>query len=485
MSHLSTEPRPSRHPRGRAEHHTDHASATLRDLPRTIRWIMPPLLVVFVGFLGILLYLGGLGSPGDHMRDMPMAIVNQDQGATVENPDGSSKDQQLGQELTDTLVEEVNDSGEFHLQEMSMTEAHDALTSGDVYGAIVIPSDFSQRSMDLIPASIGGDGDGTQPTIELVTSPQAGSMSSRLVTEGFTPALESASTNLGDQLTSAADQQVQARQKAGQQVPDVTTVAQDILKDPVTIDTHAWQDLDDGTALGMGPFYWSIVVLVVGMTGSIAVTTLVDGILGIVPVEMGPSFRKYRTVALSRIAGFFLKWSIMIVSGAAAVGLMMLAAHLVNMPTPNGGMLFLISWLSISTIAAATLALLTLGGSAGLILSMIYLIFLGLPSAGAVVPVEALPGFFAWLSKIEPLHYTWLGVRDVLFFSAEPNAGLGQGTLGLFSIMACSVLVAAVIAPLWDRLSGRRGLIHGTHNAHNVPSESSETADAGEAAAGR
>ncbi|NHU86231.1 DUF3533 domain-containing protein [Kocuria sp. JC486] len=445
---------------------------------------MPPLLVVFVGFLGILLYLGGLGSPADHMRDMPVAIVNQDEGATVENPDGSSTDQELGKEVTETLVKEVNDSGEFDLQEMSMADAHDALTSGDVYGAIVVPKDFSQRSMDLIPASIGGDGDGAQPTIELVTSPQAGSMSSRLVTEGFTPALESVSSNLGEQLTSGADQQVQARQKAGQKVPDVTTVAQDILKDPVNVDTHAWQDLDGGTALGMGPFYWSIVVLVVGMTGSIAVTTLVDGILGVVPVEMGPSFRKYRTVALSRLAAFFLKWGIMIASSAAAVGLMMLAAHLVNMPMPNGGLLFLISWLSICTISAATLGLLTVGGSAGLILSMIYLIFLGLPSAGAVVPVEALPDFFAWLSKIEPLHYTWLGVRDVLFFSAEPNAGLEQGTWGLFAIMGCSVLVVAVIAPLWDRLSGRRGLIHGTHNAHNVPSTPPETDGPGTAAQG-
>lgn len=444
---------------------TAHHKATLWDMPRTVRWILPPAVALIVGFLGILLYLGGLGSPTSHMEDMPLAVVNQDEGTTVSDPDGSQHDENLGNDLTGSLIQEVNDSGEFDLQEMSQDEAHDALTRGDVYGAIVIPSDFSARSMALIPAAVGGDGDGAQPTIELITSPQAGSMSSRLVTEGITPALGQVTDTIGQELSSAADQQVQARQDAGQRVPDVTAVAQDVLKDPVQIDTHAWQDLGEGTALGMGPFYWSIVLLVVGLTGSIAVSTLVDGILGIVPVEMGPSFRTYRTVALSRFATLFLKWGIMAVAGAATAGVMMFAASLVDMPMPHGGLLFLISWLSICTVSAVTIGLLTVGGSIGMILSMIYLIFLGLPSAGAVVPVEALPGFFAWLARIEPLHYTWLGVRDVLFFSAEGSSGLGTGAWGLLVIMVCFLAAAAALSPLWDRLSGRRGAGHGAHTA--------------------
>ncbi|MDO5618483.1 YhgE/Pip domain-containing protein [Kocuria sp.] len=443
-----------------------HQRATLWELPKTVRWLLPPVAVMVIGFLGILLYLGGLGSPADHMEDMPVAVVNQDTGTTVTQADGSQTQENLGTDLSDSLVEKVNDSGEFKLTEMSMSDAEEALASGEVYGAIVIPAEFSEQSMALVPAAVGGDGDGTQPVIELLTSPQAGSMSSRLVTEGLTPALESGSTSIGDQLSQAADQQVAARQAAGQQVPEVTTVAQDVLKDPVKISTQAWQDLDDGTALGMGPFYWSIVLLVVGLSGAVAVSTLVDGILGIIPVEMGSSFRKYRTVALSRFTSFFLKWGIMVAAGAATAGLMMLAASIAGMPMPHGGLLFLISWLAISTVSAVTLALLTIGGSLGLILAMIYLIFLGLPSAGAVVPIEALPGFFTWLARIEPLHYTWLGVRDVLFFGAERTAGLGTSALGLSVILVIALVLTSALAPVWDRLSGRRGLAHGFHNAH-------------------
>lgn len=444
---------------------THERTATLWDLPRTARWILPPVTVFVVGFLGILLYLGGLGSPADHMEDLPVAIVNQDDGTTVQAADGSESRKNLGDELTRSVTDEVNRSGEFHLQEMSLAEANDQLGSGEIYGAIVIPTDFSAQTMALVPASIGGDGDGTQPQIELITSPQAGSMSTRLVTEGLTPGLEQASVTIGDDLTSVADQQVRAAREAGQNTADVTTVAQDVLDDPVVLKTHAWQDLDDGTALGMSPFYWSVVLLVVGLTGSIAVSTLVDGILGVMPVEMGASFRKYRTVPLSRLTTFLLKWVVMVGAAAATAVLMMLAASLVGMPMPNGGLLFLISWLAISTVSAVTLALMTVGGSIGMILAMIYLVFLGLPSAGAVVPVEALPGFFRWLATIEPLHYTWLGVRDVLFFGAQRAAGLGTAAIGLSVILVCAVLTAAVISPLWDRWTGRRGLPHGAHAA--------------------
>lgn len=437
--------------------HPRAQGAGLRHLPRTVRWVLPPVTVMVVGFLGILLYLGGLGSPTDHMENMPVAIVNQDDGATAPSPDGGEQEVHLGDDLSSTLTQEVNDNGKFSMQPMSLDDANSQLASGEIYAAVVIPHNFSEQSMALVPAAIGGDGDGTQPTLELVTSPQAGSMSSRLVTEGLTPALEQSSTTIGEQLNSAAEQQVQARQQAGQRVPDVTAVAQDILTDPVKITTQAWQDLQDGTALGMGPFYWSVVLLVVGLTGSVAVHTLVDGILGVMPVELGPSFHQYKTVALSRMATFLVKWAIMVFAGAATAGLMMLAASLVNMPMPHGGLLFLISWLAISSVAAVTLGLITVGGSAGLILSMIYLVFMGLPSAGAVVPLEALPGFFAWIARIEPLHYTWLAVRDVLFFGAERTAGLGTGALGLGTILVVAVALTAAVGPLWDRLAGRRG----------------------------
>lgn len=427
-------------------------------LPKTPRWLLPPCVVVLIGFLGIFLYLGGLGSPTDHLKNLPIAIVNNDQGATISTADGHTQKVTMGQEVTDSLIQKINNGGQFSIQELSANQAEQHIQDGEIYAFISIPEDFSQRTTELTSAALGSQGNGTRPTIDLVTSPQAGSMSSRLVTEAMTPALHTSSTNVGAQLLEKAEQQQKAAEDAQQPTAPLTPVAQGVLADPVNINTRAWSELPDGTALGMAPFYWAVILMMVGLTGSVAVHTLVDGILGVMPVEMGSDFRISALTPLPRFTTFLIKWGVMVSAGAVASAAIMLAASLVHMPMPHGALLWLVSWLSISSISAVALALITAGGSAGLILSMIYIVFLGLPSAGAVVPIEALPDFFAQIAKVEPLHYSWLAVRDVLFFDADANAGLASGAMGLVVILVMAVVLAAVFGLWWDRKSDHRGV---------------------------
>lgn len=54
-----------------------------RPLPRTGRWLLPPAVIVVIGFLGILLYMGGLGTPSENLREFPIAVVNEDDGARM------------------------------------------------------------------------------------------------------------------------------------------------------------------------------------------------------------------------------------------------------------------------------------------------------------------------------------------------------------------------------------------------------------------
>ncbi|MEW1979179.1 DUF3533 domain-containing protein [Kocuria palustris] len=440
----------------------DTTRPIVRALPRTVRWVLPPLAVMAIGFLGVLLYMGGLGSPQQNLHEFPIAVVNEDEGAQMPGPDGKQTDVQMGQEIADAIVAQGDDSDEVDFRLLSREDAEDALHRGDAYGAIVVPSDFSQRSTALISASLGGDGDGQQPVIDIVTSPQAGSMTSRLATGVMDPAVSSASSSLGEQLLSSAQSQIQQLEKADGPTPSLTTVAEGTLSDPIVENQTVWEELPDGVALGMGPFYWAIVALVVGLSGSVAVSTLVDGLNGVTPWEMGPSLKFYPPTGMSRLATFALKLGIVIIGAAGASGLMMLAGAMVDVPMPNGGTLFLVTWLGIVTFGAATLSLITVMGSAGMLVAMFYLVFMGLPSAGAVSPPEALPGFFHGLSQWEPLHYLWLCTRDVFFFDAKAEAGLGTGVLGLLGVLAAFLVLAVIVSPLWDRISGRRGLIHGT-----------------------
>ncbi|WP_144792880.1 ABC transporter permease [Kocuria palustris] len=433
-----------------------------RPLPRTLRWLLPPAVVVGIGFLGILLYLGGLGAPTDHLREFPVAVVNEDEGAEMPSPGGSPTEVQMGQEVADGIVEEGEDNDEVDFRAMSRDEADDALSSGDAYGAIVIPSDFSERSVALVSSSLGGDGEGTQPVIDIVTSPQAGSMTSRLATGVMDPAVEGASSGVGEQLLPAAQEQIRQLEEADRPAPTLTPVAESVLQDPVVEEQREWEELPSGTALGMAPFYWAIVALVVGLSGSVAVSTLVDGLLGVTPWEMGPKLDRYRPAGLSRPATFALKAGLVVLGGAGAAGVMMLAGAIVDLPMPHGGLLYLTTWLGIAAIGVTTLSMITMLGSAGMLFAMFYLVFMGLPSAGAVSPQEALPPFFAGLAKWEPLHYLWLCTRDILFFDAQMDAGMGQGIAGLAVILVVFTVLALVVGALWDRLTGRRGIVRGS-----------------------
>ena len=112
----------------------------VRALPRTVRWLLPPLVIMVIGFLGVLLYMGGLGSPQQNLHEFPIAVVNEDEGAQMPGPDGSPTDVQMGQEIAEEIVAQGEDSDEVDFRLLSGEDAEDALKSGEVYGAIVVPS---------------------------------------------------------------------------------------------------------------------------------------------------------------------------------------------------------------------------------------------------------------------------------------------------------------------------------------------------------
>ena len=147
---------------------------------------------------------------------------------------------------------------------------------------------------------------------------------------------------------------------------------------------------------------------------------------------------------------------------------------------PHGVAVFFAGWLSLSAVSAVVLALITLGGSAGMVLSMIYLVFMGLPSAGAVVPLQAVPDFFRVIAPIEPLHHIFMMVRSLLYFDANADAGLRSGLIGISLILLVAVVVALMAGCAYDRKFGHRGSRGpGKHSAGHGESQATDAAEAG------
>lgn len=469
-------------------------------------WAFPAVVIMVLAMLGTALYLGGLSSPKDFFKDFPIAVVNQDRGAQVPGRDGSSEQQNLGRQIVDEFADEAGKDDRVDLRELSWGETQEQMERGDLYAAVVIPGSFSEDTVNLVEGSLTQDS-ATRPQVTLYTDPQAGSLGTKLATGAVDPGITRASEAMGEELTGsigAAQQQAQDRvldqlqqsqqeqsrelaksaaqggpavQQFAQQVqqaqeksvrqiadnlaPKVSSVSQEALADPVQVVSEPYQELEDGTALGMGAFYYCILLLVVGLSGSVALNVLMDGRMGAAPFEMGPVFRDNPRRIPSRILGFLIKWATFTVAAAPTSALMMWVASSVGVPVPHGVALFFLGWLALSTVSAIVLALITLGGSAGMLLSMIYLVFMGLPSAGAVVPLQAVPGFFRVIAHIEPLHHIFLTVRSVLYFDANPHAGLQSGVIALFVMLVIAVVAALAGGWAYDRFFGKRGTAGG------------------------
>ncbi|MCM3487648.1 hypothetical protein M3684_18510, partial [Kocuria rosea] len=159
-----------------------------------------------------------------------------------------------------------------------------------------------------------------------------------------------ATAAFAQQLTT--QQQDTPAQLADQLAPKISAAATVLLADPIQITTTAYQDLEEGTALGMGAFYYAILLLVIGLTGSIGINVLVDGRLGVTPLELGPRFHHGPATTPSRPTTFLLKWGLFTVAAAPAAGVVMWVAHAAGVPLPHGQALFLTSWLAMAAVSA-------------------------------------------------------------------------------------------------------------------------------------
>ncbi len=72
---------------------------------------------------------------------------------------------------------------------------------------------------------------------------------------------------------------------------------------------------------------------------------------------------------------------------------------------------------------------------------MVTLVFIGMavPTAGATTPLEALPGFYHFLAEFEPLRQITGGIRSILYYDAQGDAGLTRG----WAMMAAGLVAAA------------------------------------------
>jgi uncharacterized phage infection (PIP) family protein YhgE len=377
-------------------------------------------------------YFGGILKPMSNLRHFPIAVVNEDAG-----PNGAKVVKALQAEI---------DKNAFDLRVLSHDNAKRQLNTGQIYGAAVIPPNFSSKLQAYKNALAKGRVD--RPVLIVSTNPRAGTLGAGIAGGALTRAITVVDRVVGRQLSEEV-----VRQAHGTPVAGVVML---MVSSPIEVKSVVHNPLPNGTGEGLSAFYYALLLLLAGFIGSFVVSLLVDSMLGLVPAEFGPVSRFAEQVKTSRFRALLIKWALMVVLALLTSGVYVLVAGRLGMPIDHWPLLLLFGAFAIAAVGITSTSLIAALGSLGLLVSMFVFVILGLPSAGETVPLQATPSIFGWLAKFEPMHQVYLGARALLYFDGQADAGLSQGVELTAIGLVIGLLLGAIVTRIYDRRGNDR-----------------------------
>lgn len=405
-----------------------------------------PLTWAFVGVAALLAfvttfsYLGGFIDPAGNMHSMPLAIVNEDAGASV-----AGQQLNFGDEVLQAILAPNPQLGDA-VKWTVLPRRADALSQigrDRAYAAIVVPVGFSAR----VVALASPQPDSRLAQIEILTNPASGSFAGAESQAIASAAVTSVSKTTSGRLVALLN-------ASGATVAPGAAPA---LADPVRAQITVAQAIGPKSARGLAPFYFAVMMTLAGFIGANVVSVGVDFVSGTIHLDVLSMRRRRTPLALSRLAVWCTKLMLtLVMSLLAGVLETWMAVGILGMDAPNALTLGLFAVLGVAATATVTLLFITAFGTAGLILGVLFTTIFGVPSAGGVYPLEMMPPFFRFLAAWLPLRYMTDGARSLLFFDGRGDAGLTAAiwVLGLYLLGAIAAGAATAFAV--DFIIGRR-----------------------------
>ncbi|MEI7030186.1 YhgE/Pip domain-containing protein [Streptomyces pratensis] len=403
-----------------------------RVLRRWKLWIAPAVLSALVSLVLSLLYMGGILTPADSLHRLPIALVNADTGAP---PPG--QDRNLGTQVSAAVVSSTPDD-QVRWQRMSRDRAQDALASGKMFGALVIPPGFTADVSRLTTGQAA-----ERPRLTVLTNPGMGSLGSSLAQRITQRAAGQASASIGRELTRS------------QAAADLAPGFRLLLADPVDVRVEVGHPIGSHSGLGLSAFYYTLLLVLAGFISANIVHNGVDTSLGYADGEIGPWHSRHPTVPIDRTHTLLAKMGMTAGLSVLTTTLIMVATiGVLGMDAPHLVLLWAFSFCACLTVGLGVQAINAAFGGIGQLVAMFVFIALALPSSGAAVPLEAVPGFYRFLGSFEPIRQVADGVRAILYFDARADAGLARG----WTMIAFGFVLALLFGFAMTRYYDRRGL---------------------------
>jgi YhgE/Pip-like protein len=398
-------------------------------------------------------YFGALLNPYGNIHDMPLAIVVKDTGAVT--PQGQSVN--FGQVTLKNILDQHNNQIKWSV-ESSREAAINGIHKNSYAGAIVIPADYSTTILQLI--STGGMS-GTPAHIEILTNTSTGTLADSTAQRIENSMIGTISQSVHQQAVLAAQAaalQAQQAAQAGHPVtlPQPDAAAQYVLSDPVKPTITPVQPVDPKAAIGLAPMYLAVAMTIIGLLGANIINTGVD-------IARSLLRRTAPVDTLSRPSSRLAVWGIkfgLITLAAVIAGLIVawMTIDVLGMTTHHAWELAFFTMLGIEVNCTITLILVANIGLAGTLGAVIFTTVFGVPTSGGVYPLQMVPNFFTWLGGWLPMRYMVDGVRSLLYFNAQMDAGLGKALWVLGGYTVGIMLAGTLIAAARDYVARRHNV---------------------------
>ncbi|WP_232295230.1 YhgE/Pip domain-containing protein [Parafrankia sp. EUN1f] len=178
-------------------------------------WVLPLILASVVVSAMTALYLASAVDPLGHVRGLPVAVVNNDRGATL-----GAEHLDIGARIEAGLRASPEVSRRLRLEPVTLPEAEQAMSRGRAYATVVIPPGFTasllaQAGLPAVGASGEAAAQARDRSVQLLTNPRAGTLGVSLASGVLQPAPAAASRTISAQLTAAAGATAGASTGAG------------------------------------------------------------------------------------------------------------------------------------------------------------------------------------------------------------------------------------------------------------------------------
>ncbi|WP_449353113.1 DUF3533 domain-containing protein [Streptomyces shaanxiensis] len=385
-------------------------------------WIASGVITGVLALLFAVLYVGANIDPAGHMKNLPVGLVNADKGAAV-----GGKQVNLGAQITESISKSTAGGDKIDWKVMGEREVKEELGKGKLYGALVVPADFTSSVAALTGTTAAETP--ARPALTVLTNQSAGSLGSSLARVATTQAAESASLHIGKELT-AQTAAVQAK------LPPAARV---LLADPAAVTVKDGHPLDSHSGLGLTAFYYALALVVCGMLAANVISGQVDHSLGYTHNDMGPLRIHRPLIRATRVQTLAISATLMTALSLVMGSLVMVGAvGIMGMDASHLPLLWLFSVCAVAVSGIGALTLLAVFGTPGMLVATLVFIGMAVPTANATTPIQALPGFYRFLAEFEPLRQIAGGVRAIVYYDAQGDAGLTRGWV----MMAAGLLVA-------------------------------------------